>query len=249
MSTTTSATAHVHVGCSCIVLCDAHPGHVLVGRRLGSHGAGKLALPGGHLEFGESFAECLVREVKEETDLDIRIDASELAAFAINSPPSEEMGGKHYLTITLVGRVLPGSPELANMEPAKCEGWNWVPWEDLQFCTEASELFDPLRRLVTAEYNDIHRCIERALYLQKEAKKLWYEKGRSLRRDSNVPGLVRNNNNNNKKEKEEGKKEEALQCAAVSTTTICLVGAFAVVAAALVMTAVALAIVLHARAK
>lgn len=37
---------------------------------------GKLCIPGGHLEADESFTEAAVREVKEETDLDI--EASQL---------------------------------------------------------------------------------------------------------------------------------------------------------------------------
>jgi 8-oxo-dGTP pyrophosphatase MutT (NUDIX family) len=47
-------------------------GRFLAGRRRGSHGAGSLALPGGHLEFGEGFADCARREVAEETGLAIR---------------------------------------------------------------------------------------------------------------------------------------------------------------------------------
>ena len=65
------AAAVVRVGCGCVVVNDAFPGCVLLGERKGSHGAGKLALPGGHLELGESWEDCLLREVQEETNLSI----------------------------------------------------------------------------------------------------------------------------------------------------------------------------------
>jgi 8-oxo-dGTP diphosphatase len=35
---------------------------------------GSWDLPGGHLAFGESFEDCLIREVREETALDISIE-------------------------------------------------------------------------------------------------------------------------------------------------------------------------------
>ena len=56
------------VGIGVVVMKD---GRVLLGRRKGSHGAGEYAYPGGHLEHLESFAECAVREVREETGLEI----------------------------------------------------------------------------------------------------------------------------------------------------------------------------------
>jgi 8-oxo-dGTP diphosphatase len=46
-------------------------GKVLLGKRMGSHGAGEYAWPGGHLEYMESFAECAAREVMEETGMQI----------------------------------------------------------------------------------------------------------------------------------------------------------------------------------
>ncbi|TKY84730.1 hypothetical protein EX895_005810 [Sporisorium graminicola] len=61
------ATVIPRVGVGVFVINEK--GHVLIGKRTGSHGAGTLALPGGHLELHESFSDCAAREVFEETGL------------------------------------------------------------------------------------------------------------------------------------------------------------------------------------
>ncbi|CDR88356.1 uncharacterized protein SPSC_04183 [Sporisorium scitamineum] len=61
------ATVVPRVGVAVFVINEK--GHVLIGKRTGSHGAGTLALPGGHLELHESFYDCAAREVYEETGL------------------------------------------------------------------------------------------------------------------------------------------------------------------------------------
>ena len=60
----TGDTQAIRVGVGVIIVRD---GNVLLGERAGSHGAGTWALPGGHLEFGETVADCARREVLEET--------------------------------------------------------------------------------------------------------------------------------------------------------------------------------------
>ena len=131
----------------------------LLGKRLGSHGAGTWALPGGHLEYGESFEECAAREALEETGL-VLDEASVEFLTATNdvmafepSPPSTkrlrqggegDARGKHYVTIFMTARVSvteyenekvvgsDGMPQAKLLEPEKCAGWDWVSWEDLR---------------------------------------------------------------------------------------------------------------------
>lgn len=54
----------------------ANRGRVLVLKRAPRmrYAAGRWDLPGGHLALGESFENCLLREVKEETALDVAIE-------------------------------------------------------------------------------------------------------------------------------------------------------------------------------
>ena len=54
----------------------ASRGRILVLKRAPSmpYRPGSWDLPGGHLALGENFEDCLLREVKEETGLDVAID-------------------------------------------------------------------------------------------------------------------------------------------------------------------------------
>lgn len=118
----------VRVGVGVFVFSQSHPSKFLMGVRLSSLGSGTLALPGGHLEFGESFEECAIREVKEETDLEI-VDVRFLTA--VSSVFESEIERKHYVTIFMVGEVA-GGQEPRLMEPEKCEGWGWNGWEEMK---------------------------------------------------------------------------------------------------------------------
>jgi 8-oxo-dGTP diphosphatase len=53
-----------------VMIQNKHTGKVLVQDRVKSWKG--LSFPGGHVENGESFYDCAVREVKEETGLEVR---------------------------------------------------------------------------------------------------------------------------------------------------------------------------------
>ncbi|KAL4780462.1 NUDIX hydrolase domain-like protein [Aspergillus varians] len=114
----------VRVGVAAFAL--NHENKFILGQRLGSHGAGTWALPGGHIDFKESFEECAVRELKEETGLDIE-DVQFLTATNDVMPAD----GKHYVTVFVGARVKAGQePEI--LEPNKCAEWKWVGWEEIR---------------------------------------------------------------------------------------------------------------------
>ena len=109
------------VGVGAFVTTRRHPGCVLLGKRKGAVGAGTWALPGGHLEFGESLEHCAAREVQEETG--ISNTQSQRIVFWENAIDCE--AGYHYV----IGFVaMDTMEEPRNMEPEKCEGWHWVRW-------------------------------------------------------------------------------------------------------------------------
>lgn len=141
----TNGTAEVRVGVGVLVVDGDR---VLMGRRLGSHGAGKLALPGGHLEVGESFTECAARELMEETGISMAAGSFEKVATTNDPMPGEE---KHYVTVFVRATLPPGSI-VDNCEPEKNAGWQWLTWAEVRALPEA-ELFIPMQNLLAQGYS------------------------------------------------------------------------------------------------
>ena len=103
------------VGMGVIVL---RGGKILIGERTGNHGAGTSMIPGGHLEFGESFEDAAKREVEEETGLK---DLHDLKLVSIGNDIAYD---KHYVSIVFTALSDVGKPYDA--EPEKCGNWKWL---------------------------------------------------------------------------------------------------------------------------
>ncbi|KAF8791908.1 Nucleotide triphosphate diphosphatase NUDT15 like protein [Argiope bruennichi] len=115
------------VGIAVLVINNLYPNCVILGKRKGNIGAGLYQLPGGHLEFGESWEDAAYREVLEETGLQIK---NIKYFYAVNSIVKEQ--NYHYVTVFMKAEVdEQGISEPINMEPDKCEGWKWVKWDEL----------------------------------------------------------------------------------------------------------------------
>jgi 8-oxo-dGTP diphosphatase len=98
-------------------------GKILFGKRKSKLSTDTFGVPGGHLEYMESFEDCARREVREETGIEIQNIRFLFVGNTTHFAP------KHFVNIGLVADWKSG--ELQNLEPDKCEGWEWYDMADL----------------------------------------------------------------------------------------------------------------------
>lgn len=103
--------------------------------RQGAHGADTWGLVGGHLEFGESWEECVIRETKEEVGCDIE----NIRFFAATNDvfPAEN---KHYVTIFMLADWKSIEPQA--LEPESCSEIAWFDYDSMP-----DNMFLPLKNL------------------------------------------------------------------------------------------------------
>ena len=105
-------------------------GKILLGRRHADpekadselHGEGTWTMPGGKLEFGESFEDGAKREVFEETGLQL----NEARVICVNNDKNEYA---HFVTIGLFSDKFSGEAKV--MEPDEIVEWQWFGLDDL----------------------------------------------------------------------------------------------------------------------
>lgn len=117
----------IKVGVGVLIFDDK--GRILLGRRAlnaidtgGLYEPGTWNCPGGKQEYEETIEAAAIREVKEETNLDI----SEVIPFGASD---DVEGEKHFVNIHLIAKDYKG--ELKVMEPDKIDKWEWFSLDKL----------------------------------------------------------------------------------------------------------------------
>ena len=88
------------------------------------NGEGTWTMPGGKLDFGESFEEGAKREVMEETG--VSIEAKDLEVISVTN---DMVPTAHFVTIGMLLKVYDGEPKV--MEPDEITKWEWFPLDAL----------------------------------------------------------------------------------------------------------------------
>ncbi len=86
------------------------------------HGEGTWTMPGGKLEFGESFEEGAKREVLEETGIII----NSVEVICVNN---DKIKDAHFVTIGLFSNDFSGIGKV--MEPDEITEWKWFGFDEL----------------------------------------------------------------------------------------------------------------------
>jgi 8-oxo-dGTP diphosphatase len=113
---------------------------VLLGLRNSTLGNNTWAPPGGKLDKFESFENCIIREAKEETNLDIE----ELNFIGITNDIMKD-NDCHYVTLFFSANKYKG--KVQRMEPEKCLEWKWFNPKDLP-----KNLFIPFKNFIDGNF-------------------------------------------------------------------------------------------------
>ncbi len=112
------------VGIGAIIICN---GKILLEKRKGEPGRGKWTVPGGLVELGESAEQTVIREVREETNLEV--EQPELID-VVNSVTTDENGEiKYHFVIAdyfvkLKGGMLKAADDAAEL--------SWVKFSEVE---------------------------------------------------------------------------------------------------------------------
>jgi 8-oxo-dGTP pyrophosphatase MutT (NUDIX family) len=106
------------------------------------------ALPGGHVETGETLEETAIREIKEELNLDIDLDRK---LWEITNGGRQE---HYFLAAGFTGEIKLGFPELGKLSPQNVYRPEWIPLAEL---ADIPLLPQEIKANIIAQVDDLRR--------------------------------------------------------------------------------------------
>jgi 8-oxo-dGTP diphosphatase len=139
-----------------IFIFNSKSNKFLVGKRIKEKSFG---LPGGTLEYGESFEGCGKRELFEETNIDI--DESRFRYLCSLNCISKELE-YHWVEIFIIVHIKSEEEiNIINKEPHKSEDWVWLSFDEIQSLNTNNQLFVGLKTFLNKfKIHSIQNIIE-----------------------------------------------------------------------------------------
>ena len=103
------------------------------------HEEGTWTMPGGNIEYGETFEEAGAREAMEEAGIKV----SNLEVICVQTDKNEHA---HYISVGMMARDFEGTPEV--MEPDVIVKWEWFDLDKLP-----DNIFSPSKKTIDCFLN------------------------------------------------------------------------------------------------
>ncbi len=104
------------------------------------HGEGTWTMPGGKMEYGETFEELTTRELKEETGMELK----KARLICVNNDKNEHA---HFITLGFVAEEFEGEAKV--MEPDEITEWKWFSLDELP-----EKMFFPSKKVLECWQNN-----------------------------------------------------------------------------------------------